>query len=58
MVTIVKIGGTAKDLFGKKINEGASKKLDARKHLGKVKWGEDAIEYQQSQRQQWDEGSR
>ena len=31
-----------------------SKKLNAKRHLGKVKWNEDALEYQQKVRNEWD----
>ncbi len=31
-----------------------SKKLNARQHVGKVKWGEDALEYQKKIRSEWD----
>lgn len=31
-----------------------SKKLDARRHLGKVKWNEDALRYQKRIRGEWD----
>jgi len=31
-----------------------TKKLDAKRHLGKVKWGEDALEYQKRLRDGWD----
>lgn len=58
MVTVVKVGVTAKELFGNTYSENSTKKLDARKHLGKVKWDEDALEYQNRQRQTWDEGNR
>jgi hypothetical protein len=35
-----------------------TKTLNARKHLGKVKWEEDALAYQLRKRQEWDENSR
>jgi hypothetical protein len=31
-----------------------SKKLNAKRHLGKVKWDVDALEYQQKLRNEWD----
>ena len=31
-----------------------TKKLDAKKHLGKVKWEEDAVAYQRKLRDEWD----
>lgn len=31
-----------------------TKKLNAKRHLGKVKWGEDALEYQKKLRDEWD----
>jgi hypothetical protein len=57
MVTVVKAGDTAKDLFGNTYTESQTKKLDTRKHLGKVKWNEDAVEFQNRQRETWDEST-
>ncbi len=42
----------------KKLNEilrklKSTKKLNAKRHLGKVKWGEDALEYQRKSRDEW-----
>lgn len=31
-----------------------TKKLHAHRHLGKVKWGVDALEYQKKLRDEWD----
>jgi hypothetical protein len=31
-----------------------TKKLDAKRYLGKVKWNEDALEYQKKLRNEWD----
>ena len=31
-----------------------TKKLDAKQHLGKVKWEEDAVAYQRKLRDEWD----
>lgn len=31
-----------------------TKKLDAKRYLGKVKWGEDALGYQKKIRDEWD----
>jgi len=31
-----------------------SKKFDAKRHLGKVKWNEDALSYQKRIRGEWD----
>jgi hypothetical protein len=31
-----------------------TRQLDAKRHLGKVKWGEDALEYQKKLRDEWD----
>lgn len=31
-----------------------TKKLDAKRHLGKVKWDEDALAYQKKLRDEWD----
>lgn len=39
-----------KKLRGRK----ATKVIDAKKHLGKVKWGEDALTYQKRKRNEWD----
>ncbi len=51
---------TIKKKAGKeKLNEALkklkhSKKLNAKRHLGKVKWNEDALEYQKKVRNEWD----
>ena len=31
-----------------------TKKLDVKRHLGKVKWNEDALAYQKKLRNEWD----
>ncbi len=54
MVVIVKKG-----MGKKKFNEALlkikhTKKLDAKRHLGKVNWGEDALKYQKKLRDEWD----
>ncbi len=43
----------------KKLNEvlrkmKSKKRLNAKRHLGKVKWGQDALEYQKELRNGWD----
>jgi hypothetical protein len=54
MVLTVKKGMPKKALDEalKKIKH--TKKLDAKRYLGKVKWGEDALEYQKRLRDEWD----
>jgi hypothetical protein len=48
-----------KGMERKKLNEALrkikhSKKFDAKRHLGKVNWGEDALDYQKRIRDEWD----
>lgn len=48
-----------KGMEKKKLNEALSKikyskKFDAKRHLGKVKWGEDALDFQKRLRDEWD----
>jgi len=48
-----------KGMSKKKLNEVLrkikhTKKLDAKLHLGKVKWNEDALAYQKRLRDEWD----
>ncbi len=54
MVVIVKKG-----MDKKKLNEALrkikhTKILKAKRHLGKVSWGEDALKYQKRLRDEWD----
>ena len=47
-----------KGMGRKKLNEAIrkmkhTKKLDAKRHLGKVKWNEDALEFQERLRNEW-----
>lgn len=46
MVLTVKKGMPKKELNEALRKIKRTKKLDAKRHLGKVKWGEDALEYQ------------
>ena len=54
MTVIIKKGAGKKKLDEvlKKIKH--TKKLHAHRHLGKVKWDEDALEYQKNLRDGWD----
>ena len=54
MILTVKKGMDKKrlDEILKKLKQ--TKKLDAKRHLGKVKWGEDALSYQKKIRDEWD----
>ena len=48
-----------KEKIDKKIKQLEKKKLfDASLHKNKVKWGEDALEYQQRIRDEWNEHSK
>ena len=49
-----------KGISKKKLNEVLrkmkhTKKLNAKRHLGKVKWGKDALEYQKKLRDEWNQ---
>jgi hypothetical protein len=54
MVLTVKKGMNKKNLdeFLRKLKQ--TKKLDSKRYLGKVKWGEDAFVYQKRIRNEWD----
>ena len=53
MVTIVD-KKTDIDALKKQLTSTANKKVfDAKKHLGKVKWNEDAVAYQKKMRNEW-----
>jgi hypothetical protein len=54
MVIVVKKNTSKKHLNDELQKIVSSKKFDARQHLGKVKWGEDALEYQKKLRDEWD----
>ena len=54
MVIVVKKGTSRKHLNAKLEKIVPSKTFDAKKHLGKVDWGEDALQYQKSKRDEWD----
>ncbi len=56
---IVMVLTLKKGMDKNKFNEGLkklkqTKKLDAKRYLGKVKWNEDALEYQKKLRNEWD----
>ena len=54
MTATVKKIKTAKTLADALNKVKPVKKFDAQKHVGKVKWGEDALEYQKRIRNEWD----
>jgi len=48
-----------KGIEKKKLNDALrkikrSKKFDSKRHLGRVKWGEDALKFQKRLRDEWD----
>lgn len=53
MVLTVKKGMSKKKLNDLLRKLKHTKKLDAKRHLGKVKWSEDALEYQKRIRDEW-----
>lgn len=53
MVLTVKKGMSKKKLNEALGNWKRTKKLDAKRHLGKVKWEEDALEFQKRLRDAW-----
>lgn len=53
MVLTVKKGMNKKKLDEVLRNLKQTKKLDAKRHLGKVKWDEDALAYQKKIRDEW-----
>jgi cellobiose-specific phosphotransferase system component IIA len=54
MTTIIKKGAGKKRLNEALQKIKKKKKFDANKHLGKVSWDEDALEYQKKHRNEWD----
>ncbi|MBX2895781.1 MAG: hypothetical protein KF763_10085 [Cyclobacteriaceae bacterium] len=54
MVIKLKKGLSPKQLNEKLLNRKPAKVIQAKKHLGKVKWGEDALTYQKPKRNEWD----
>jgi len=53
MTTKVKKIGSAKSLTDALNKVKPVKRFDAKKHLGKVKWNEDPLEYQKRIRDEW-----
>lgn len=53
MVLAVKKGMARKELNEALKKFKRIKKLDSKRHLGKVKWGEDALAYQKRLRDEW-----
>ena len=54
MTVVVKKGSGKKRLNELLQKMKYRKKLDAKRHLGKVKWNEDALKYQKRLRDEWD----
>ncbi len=54
MTITVKKHTTPKQLNEGLANRKSTKVIRAKKHLGKVKWGEDALAYQKRKRNEWD----
>jgi len=54
MVIKLKKNTTSKQLNEKLLNRKPAKVIQAKKHLGKVNWGEDPLAYQKRKRNEWD----
>jgi hypothetical protein len=54
MTIILKSRTTPKEVDKKLRSRKPTKVINAKKHLGKVSWGEDALTYQQRKRNEWD----
>lgn len=54
MTVLVKKGSGKKKLNEILRKMKYKKKMDAKRHLGKVKWNKNALEYQKSLRDEWD----
>jgi hypothetical protein len=54
MIIILKNSVTPEEVEKKILRRKPVKIISAKKHLGKVKWGQDALDYQKQKRNEWD----